>query len=230
MYNNNDVIGYLQTNRILALKLDHAASAVGEQVKDDVSITGKGATRLLYYTSCFTREYNDVCQQQKREDLRFRNAVIRILNNGDVIYEMLRIYFEEILKYKTREQLDQIKKALMAVNVHVAASTLTGAGYALAVATSVRIGLNLNVQLSVLTGRAAGTVAGIVATYGLVQNAADSARRLHLRYPAYYFALYIQQMEMMYFLIEPLFDRAGALDAQWSSDSALANIIARMIR
>lgn len=230
MYNNNEVISYLQANRILALKLDHAVAAVGQQVTNQVENLGKGATRLLYYTSCFTDEYNDVCQQQKTEDLRFRNAVIRIIQHGDVVYEMLRIYFEEIFKYKTNNQLEYIKKALMAVNVHIAASSLTGVGYALAVATSVRIGLTLSIQLSDLTGRAAGTAAGVVATYGLVQKVADSARRLHIQYPAYYSALYMQQLEMMYFLIEPVFECAGALEAQWSSDSGIANIITRMIR
>ena len=230
MYNNNEVISYLQANRILALKLDHALSAVGQQVKNQVETLGKGATRRLYYTSCFTDEYNDVCQQQKTEDRRFRNAVIRTIQHGDVVYDMLRIYFEEIFKHKTNEQLEHIKKALMAVNIHIAASTLTGAGYALAVATSVRIGLSLSMQLSALTGRTAGTVAGVVATYGLVQKAADSAHRLNVQYPAYYSALYMQQLEMMYFLIEPVFERAGALKAPWSSDSGIANIITRMIR
>lgn len=230
MYNNNDVISYLQNNRILALKFDHAVSAVGQQVTNQVKTLRKGATRLLYYTSCFTDEYNVVCQQQKTEDLRFRNGVIRIIQHDDVIYEMLRIYFEEIFKYKTNDQLEHIKTALMAVNVHIAASTLTGAGYALAVATSVRIGLNMSMQLSALTGRAAGTVAGVVATYGLIQKAADCAHRLHIQYPAYYSALHMQQLEMMYFLIEPVFERAGAFEAQWSSDSGIASIITRMIR
>jgi hypothetical protein len=230
MYGNNEVISYLQANKILALKLEHAVSAVGHQVTDQVATLGKGATRLLYYTSCFTDEYNDVCQQQKTEDLRFRNGVIRIIQDGDVVYQMLHIYFEEIFRFKTNAQLEHIKKALMAVNIHIAASTLTGAGYALAVATSVRIGLNFSMQLSALTGRAAGTAAGIVATYGLVQKAADSAHRLQVQYPAYYSALYMQKLEMMYFLIEPVFKRAGALEAQRSSDSGIANIITRMIR
>lgn len=230
MYGNSEVISYLQANKILALKLDHAVSAVGQQVTNHVETLGKGATRLLYYTSCFTDEYNDVCQQQKTEDLRFRNGVIRIIQHGDVLYEILRIYFEEVLKYKTNDQLEHIKKALMAVNVHIAASNLTGAGYALAVATSVRIGLNLSMQISALTGHAAVTVAGVVAKYGLVQKAADSAHRLHIQYPAYYSALYMHQLEMMYFLIEPIFERAGALEAQWSSDSGIASIITRMIR
>ena len=230
MYNNNEVINYLQANKILTLKLHHAVSAVGQQVTNQVETLGKGATRLLYYTSCFTDEYNGVCQQQKTEDLRFRNGIIRIIQHGDVVYEMLRVYFEDIFKYKTNDQLEHIKKALMAVNIHIAASTLTGAGYALAVATSVRIGLNLTMQLSALTGRAAGKAAGVVATYGLVQKAADSAYRLHVQYPAYYSALYMHQLEMMYFLIEPVFERAGTLEAQWSSDSGIANIITRMIR
>ena len=229
MYNNREVISYLQANRILALKLDRAVSSVGQQVADQIETLGKGATRLLYYTSCFTDEYNDVCQQQKAEDMRFRNAVSRIIQHGDIAYEMLRIYFDEIFKHKSHEQLERIKKALMAVNIHIASSTLTGAGFALAVATSVRIGVNLSIQLSALTGRVAGTAAGVVATYGLVQKAADSARRLHIQYPAYYAALYMQQLEMMYFLIEPIFERSGALEAHWSSDLAIADIITRMI-
>jgi len=230
MYSNNEVISYLQANKILALKLDHAVSAVGQQITNQIDILGKGTTRLLYYTSCFTDEYNDVCQRQKTEDLRFRNGVIRIVQHGDVVYDMLRIYFEKILKYKNNEQLEYIKKSLMAVNIHIAASTLTGAGYALAVATSVRIGMNLRIQLSALTGRAAGTAAGVVATYGLIQKAADSAYRLHIQYPAYYSALYTQQLEMMYFLIEPVFERAGTLEAQWASDLGIASIITRMVR
>jgi len=230
MYDNSEVISYLQANKILALKLDHAVTAVGQQVANQVETLEKGATCLLYYTSCFTDEYNDVCQQQKTEDLRFRNGVIRIIQHGDVVCNMLKIYFEEIFKYKTNDQLEHIKKALMAANIHIAASTLTGAGYALAVATSVRMGLHLSMQLSALTGRATGTLAGVVAAYGLVQKAADSAHRLYVQCPAYYSALYMQQLEMMYFLIEPIFERASALEAQWSSDSGIANIITRMIR
>jgi hypothetical protein len=230
MYNNNHVISFLQSNRILALKLDHAVSAVSHQVSNQLETLGQGANRLLYYASCFTDEYNHVCQQQKIEDIRFRNCVIRIIQRRDVVHEMLRVYFEAILRNKTNAQLEHIKKVLMAVNIHIASSTLTNVGFAFAVATSVRIGINLSMQLSALTGRAAGTVAAVVTTYGLVQKAANSAHRLHIQDPAYYSALYMQELEMMYFLIEPVFERAGALNAQWSSDSDIANIITRMIR
>ena len=35
---------------------------------------------------------------------------------------------------------------------------------------------------------------------------------------------------MMYFLIEPLFERAEAFNAQWASDNKIAEIITKMIR
>lgn len=230
MYYRNEVTGYLQSNRILALKLDHALTGVREQVADHLTTLGAGATRLLYYTSCFTDEYQDVCQKQKTEDLRFAKGVTHLLRHGGVVYDMLTIYFEEIFRHKTSEQLDHIKKMLMAVNIHIAASSLTSAGFALAVASTVSIGLNMSMEISALAGRGMGTTVGSVAIYGVAQKAADSAYRLKITYPAYHTALYAQELEMMYFLIEPVFVRAGALDAKWASDSAIAEIIMQMVR
>lgn len=230
MSGNNEIISYLQANKILALKLDHAVTAVGQQVTNQVETLGKGATRLLYYTSCFTDEYNDVCQKQKNEDIRFRDAVYKIVRHVDVAYDMLRIYFEEIFKYKTSDQLEHIKQQLMAVNVHIAASSLTSAGFTLAVASTVRIGLNLSLEISALAGTWASRGIAVVGVYGVVQKAADSAYRLHIQFPAYYAALYAQGLEMLYFLIEPIFQKAGAIEAQWASNQDMVGIISRMIQ
>ena len=229
MYYSNEVIRYLQSNKILALKFDHALTGVGKAVASHIETTGAGAKRALYYASCFTDEYQDVCQQQKTEDIRFRNGVIRLIQHGNVVYDMLKIYFEEIFKYKTSAQIEHIKKMLMAVNVHIAASSLTSAGFALATASAVAFGMNLSLDMSALAGgRAAGVFAGF-GVYGVVQKAADSAHRLHYIYPSYYAALYAQELEMMYFLVEPLFERADAFK-QETSDGGIADIIIRMIR
>lgn len=143
---------------------------------------------------------------------------------------MLEIYFEEIFKYKTSDQLENIKQILMMVNIHIAASSLTKAGFALAAASSVAVGMNLSVDMSALVGARATKFLVGAGLYGIVQKAADSAHRLHLTYPAYYSALYAQELEMMYFLVEPLFERAEAFKAQWTSDEGIAEIITRMIR
>lgn len=65
MFYRNEVISYLQTNKILALKLDRALTGVEKAVSNQIESIGAGAMRMLYYTSCFTDEYQDVCQQQK---------------------------------------------------------------------------------------------------------------------------------------------------------------------
>lgn len=230
MYYKNDVISYLQANNILALKLDHALTGVGKAVANQIDIIGSGAKRALYYPSCFTDEYQDVCQQQKTEDIRFAKGIAHLLQHGGVVYDMLKIYFEELFRYKTSDQLEHIKQMLMAVNVHIAASSLTGAGFALAVTTYVTVGMNLSLEISALVSN--WTVRGIAAVglYGVVQKAADSANRLNYISPAYYAALYAQELEMMYFLVEPVFERSGALKVQWASDSDIADIINRMIR
>lgn len=230
MYYSKEIITYLQSNNILALKLDHALTGVGNAVSNQIETIGAGARRALYYTSCFTKEYQDVCQQQKTDDLRFKKGIIYFLLHDDVVYQMLKIYFEEIFKHKTSEQLEHIKQMLMAVNIHIAASSLTNAGFALATASSVAAGMNLSLEISALVGRRTGQIVGVMGLYGIVQKAADSAHRLHISNPAYYSALYIQELEMMYFLIEPLFERTAALNAQWVSDNEVVDIITKMIR
>ncbi|ROR94325.1 hypothetical protein [Raoultella terrigena] len=229
MYYRNEVISYLQANRILALKLDHALTGVGKTVSEQIKLTGAGAKRALYYASCFTDEYQEVCQRQKSEDVRFTMGVTQLLQHGDVVYEMLKIYFEEIFKYKTSDQIEHIKKMLMAVNVHIAASSLTNAGFALAAATSVAVGMNLSLKMSARRGRQLGTAIGGISLYGIVQKAADSAWRLHITSPAYYDALYARELEMMYFLVDPIFERAGAFSAHRISDTDIADIIAKMV-
>lgn len=226
---SHQVIRYLQQNNILANQLDHALSGVKEALLNQIEMTGAGARRLLYYTSCFTDEYKDVCQQQKTEDIRFAKGIYHLLRHEDVIYEMLNIYFNEILRYKTSEQLQHIKHLLMATNIHIAASSLTNLGFASATANAVSLGLNIHQNIAALAGRMGGGIIMATGFYGIVQKAADSAQSLYIESPAYYQALYTHELEMMYFLIDPLFKRAEVFQ-HVASDENIANIITRMIR
>lgn len=216
MYYSNVVISYLQANKILAMKLDRAVSGIEQRVSGQVKTIGAGVTRILYYTSCFTDEYQDVCKKQKNEDVRFAKGIYHLLQRKNIVYEMLKIYFEEIFKHKTTEQLEHIKRILMAVNIHIAADSLTKSGFVLATATCVSVDMKLSLDMGAIAGRSAG--------------AADSAERLRICYPAFFSILYEQELEMMYFLVAPLFEHADAFKAQWASEAELANIIERMIR
>jgi len=50
MYYADEIIDFLQTNRILALKLDHALTDVNNALSAQRELIGKGAKRALYYT------------------------------------------------------------------------------------------------------------------------------------------------------------------------------------
>lgn len=230
MYYNKNVISYLKSNNILALKLDRTFTGVGKAVSDQIDIIGAGAKRALFYTSCFTEEYQDVCQKQKNEDLRFIGGIYKLVEHGDIIFDMLKIYFEEIFRHKTSSQLGKIKESLMAVNIHIAVSQFTKYGFILAVSAAVAAGMKLSLDMSVLAGRRAGVAIAIAGMYGVVQKAADSANRLRYALPEYYSALYANELEMMFFLIEPLFERSDALLNAWASDDEVSRIITNMIR
>ncbi|MCS3601987.1 hypothetical protein M2371_001173 [Buttiauxella sp. BIGb0471] len=98
MYYRNEVISYLQTNKILVLKLDHALTGVGKAVSNQIETIGTGATRTLYYTSCFTNEYQDVCQKQKTEDIRF--------TWGFTIFSGVRMLCVKCSKYTLKNYFD----------------------------------------------------------------------------------------------------------------------------
>ncbi len=140
------------------------------------------------------------------------------------------LYFEQIFKDKASEELERIKRILMAVNIHIAASSLTNAGFALATASFVATGINLNLELQCIGWTPGRGVVGAIGIYGIVQKAAESAHRLCVSEPAYYSVLYAHELEMMYFLIEPLFLKSEAFTAQQASNEGIADIITRMIR
>ncbi|HIB9314331.1 TPA: hypothetical protein ACWYJ7_004351, partial [Klebsiella pneumoniae] len=107
---------------------------------------------------------------------------------------------------------------------------LTKSGFVLATATCVSVGMKLSLDMGAIAGRSAGVAVTVAGMYGVVQRAADSAERLRICYPAFFSILYEQELEMMYFLVAPLFEHADAFKAQWASEAELANIIERMIR
>jgi 16S rRNA C1402 N4-methylase RsmH len=74
----------------------------------------------------------------------------------EILHTIFKLYFEKIFKDKTFGGTGSAKRILMAVNIHIAASSLTNAGFALATASFVATGINLNLELSALAGRRAG--------------------------------------------------------------------------
>ncbi|PLR45213.1 hypothetical protein [Chimaeribacter arupi] len=230
MYHSSDVIRQMQARKIISQKLDNAFTGVWNQVQNQIGMIGDGSKRLFYYTSCFTQDYQDVCVNQKMEDIRFRKGVYHLIKNRNSISEMVRLYIELLLKNRTPMQLDHIKRLLMKANIHIAASTLTTQTFALGVTMTVCLGLDVRLPVSRGIGGFAGAAAGGLGIYGIIQGAADSARRLQILCPKYYSLLYMYELEMMYFLLEPFFMRSGALELQDLADNNVADAIINLVR
>lgn len=152
MQHTDEIINYLQANEILAKKLDRAFNGVSDALSHQIEHIGSGVQRALYYTSCFTEKYQEVCQKQKVEEVRFAKGVYQQLSHGNVVIDMLKIYFDGLFRFKTDHQLEWIKKSLMAINIHIAASHLTQHGFSSAVTAAVAVGMKVNLDMSALIG------------------------------------------------------------------------------
>lgn len=224
----DEVIKAMQNNNILAKKLDQAVLGVSDAVSDQINNIQAGTTRLVYYTSCFTDEYYDVCSKQGVEDLRFAIGIGKLAKGQNIIQEMLQIYFNTLFRRRTRQQLEYIKKIIMKANIHITSSTLTSQGFALAITASIYSRIITSLKLSRFIGKTSGSIFSALGIYGITQKAADSARRLQYSHPLYYNALYQRELEMMFILLESVFVKAGALKTQWLSDDDVARIITNM--
>lgn len=224
MYHSDLILKGIKADDLMASQLEKALIGVKDQALLQASKIGDGATRLVYYTSCFTDNYQDVCAKLKEEDLRFLDGIAEVVKKRDIIYRLVHIYFEEIFRFKTREQLSTINSGLLKAGVIISSNTLNNQAFVIGITTAVCLGIGFNSSIVAWTGKTAALTVTGLGLYGIVQQAADSAERLRLQAPMYYHALHMQRLEMMYFLVEPTFMRAQAFD------SDITNAIINMVK
>lgn len=230
MYYSDAIVSKMASDKALARRLENALSGVHDQVIEQASRIQDGATRMSYYASCFTDNYQDVCSKLKNEDVRFFEAFYQLVKDRKVISDMIQIYVEILLKNRTPQQLDFIKRLLMKMSVNISTSSLTTQSFAIGITTAICLGSNINIGIVRKIGRVSGLAVAGVSFYGYIQEAAESAERLQVVNPIYYHALYMRKLEMMYFLVEPVFVKAQSHMVNLSSDYDVANAIARMAR
>lgn len=147
-----------------------------------------------------------------------------------MISELIHIYVELILKNKTPQQMEYIKRSLMRMNVNISTSSLTTQSFAMGVTMVICLGSNVSTGIVGKVSKVSGLSVAALNLYGYIQEAAESAERLQIMHPGYYQALYIRKVEMMYFLVEPIFLKANFFMKNLSSDDDIANAIFRMAR
>ncbi|HEY2453378.1 MAG TPA: hypothetical protein VGI71_12245 [Scandinavium sp.] len=230
MYYSDLIIKEMQAERILALQLDKSLAGVKDEALDAAARIQDGATRALYYTSCFTDNYQDVCAKLKSEDSRFLTGLVQLVRNRRIVYDLIHIYFEEVLKHKTQQQLDAIGRGIEKLGVNISASTFSAKSLVAGITATICLSAGFSPLIVAKVRKLSGAGVFLAGTYGYVQLAAESAERLRLLSPMYYHALYMQNLEMMYFLVEQGFMKAQAFGHRYMSDHDVVNLIHRMVR
>ncbi|TKI04924.1 hypothetical protein [Martelella alba] len=228
MYYSDSIIREMQAEKLMALQLDKAVSGVGKQISETAARIKDGATRAIYYTSCFTDNYQDVCAKLKSEDVRFGEGLYQLFRDRRIVYDLIEVYFKDVLQHKTQQQLEFIKWRLWKLGLNISTSNLTADSLTLGITTTVCLSLGFSPLVVGRVRALAGGAVGVAGLYGYVQQAAESADRLKLWGPRYYHALYLRKLEMMYFIVEPIFVKARAFEHTYLSDDDIVNIISRM--
>ncbi|ELN2575205.1 TPA: hypothetical protein OUD64_004357 [Enterobacter kobei] len=233
MYYSETIIKKIGTDKELAVRLDKALAGVKEGVVDYLNGLEDGITRLLYYTSCLTDNYQDVCNKLSSEDKRFLFSLYELIKHRDVIFRMIKVYIETLLKNKSEVEKKTILEKLTPFTTNYSIKYISRNGLIYAIAAYICYGNNMNlaVQNALMkkTGSRVGVVIGGLNLYGLVQHAAESADNLKNFCPLFYNALYAEGLEMMYFLIEPIIMKSGYLNINSASDEEITRALKRMM-
>ncbi|EOF9299419.1 hypothetical protein [Enterobacter bugandensis] len=232
MYYSDDIINKIGTDKELAVRLDKALAGVKDGFIDYINTLGDGATRALYYTSCFTENYKDVCKQLSNEDKRFILGVNELIKHRNIIFRMILLYVQTLIKNKDENNKDIILRKVVPPTTHYSVIKASRAALVYAVVKYICYGSKINGLIqSAMMKRIGGITSGglvVLSTYGMVHHAAESAHNLKYFLPQFYDALYIEKIEMMYFLIEPLVLDVGYINIATASNDEIIDALQRM--
>ncbi|ELV3465987.1 hypothetical protein [Enterobacter asburiae] len=198
----------MQSNKQLAIALTNSLRDMHEDHMATLEKVKQGTQRLVSYGACLMPDeyYRNACRDTWREDKRLVLALGEIYNRKDVILDMVEIYFR-----KTLNRLGEQKSKDLITNIH----NLLGKAAEHASAKASKLALSFTLANLIINSKdfkqnhirlvnsfSTWFVNGAT-LYSKAQVAASAANRLKFQDPQYYQALYKENIEMLYFLIEP---------------------------
>lgn len=198
----------MQSNKQLAIALTNSLRDMHEDHMATLEKVKQGTQRLVSYGACLMPDeyYRNACRDTWREDKRLVLALGEIYNRKDVTLDMVEIYFR-----KTLNRLGEQKSKDLITNIH----NLLGKAAEHASAKASKLALSFTLANLIINSRdfkqnhiklvnsfSTWFVNGAT-LYSKAQVAASAANRLKFQDPQYYQALYKENIEMLYFLIEP---------------------------
>lgn len=196
------------SERDAAIALDRAVKAVFqnniEVMKDVIS----GVERTSWYSACLFDQYENECAELKSEDIRFITAVLEIYKRKDVVSDIIRLLINEELKNMDGSSIQKIDRLLTGLLSGYFSGRLTKTSMAYALSTLIVSSFNFKNEIIVQLNKYSLAVVTAASLYGKVHMAASEARKLKSLSPSLYFALYQNNIEMLYFLVSEKVNKA----------------------
>ncbi|WP_338803931.1 hypothetical protein WDV76_18870 [Xenorhabdus griffiniae] len=203
-----------------ALRLEKAVDGVREIAQETMHTIGKGGQRALWRTSYFFDGYEDVHQRLNREDGRIFLAAWAVVKGGifenNVIKKFVDIYVGKLLEPHESDQvfLNDLHEKLVSSStamMYLVAKFKTSGVAKAAVISAITEAIYVAVIQKAFI-REGFKKFGMAITlafqfYGYFDKAAVSASKLKRECPVLYWSLYASEIEMFYFIFEPLFKK-----------------------
>ncbi|QRG77271.1 hypothetical protein [Citrobacter sp. R56] len=198
----------MQSKRQLAIDLTNSLRSIHGNLISTINSAKMGTQRLINYGSCVIPDeyYRSACRDMMREDERLLLAVGEIFNRQDVTVDMVSIYFKKTLKIIDNNKANDLVSFLhekLGFAANKAAGKVSNMSLAITIAKLIISSGNFKeTHINMVNKFASWFISG-ASIYGNAQLAASAANKLKFQDSEYYNLLYKENLEMLYFTIEP---------------------------
>lgn len=130
-------------------------------------------------------------------------ALREVYRRNDVVLDMVEIYFRKKLSRINPEGHKKILDIIISKGVKYSSDKVGKTALALVLARLVTASHRFSNSHINIINKTSLRIVSVISFYGKLQIAALTARKLRFEDPQYYFELYNENIELLFFLIEP---------------------------
>ncbi|MBH2758659.1 hypothetical protein [Serratia ureilytica] len=193
----------MQADRAIALSIEKSLVQIKKDTSSTVQSVRSGAERASWYGSCLFDDYKDVCKQLRQEDTRMLLSIRQVYQRKDVVLDMVEIYFNIKLSRISGPGQHKIMQTITEKLANHASEKFSKLSVAYTLAKLITESHDFKESHINIINKSSLVAVSVLSFYGKMQTAALSARKLQFSDPNYYSALYKENLELLYFMIEP---------------------------
>lgn len=163
-------------------------------------------------------DYKDVCRQLRQEDTRMLLSIRQVYQRKDVVLDMVEIYFKIKLSRISSPGQNKVMQTIIEKLANHASEKFSKLSVAYTIAKLITESQDFKESHINIINKSSLVAVNVLSFYGKMQKAALSARKLQFSDPNYYAALYKENLELLYFMIEPEMNKIIYLTNSGSSD------------